>query len=98
MQALAEIYDRYSPGLYAYAMRLLGDACLAEDCVSETFARFLKSLRAGQGPEAYLQAYLYRIAHNWITDHYRRQPMLDLDEDLRAGDEVRPEVQVDRRM
>ena len=23
--ALAEIYDRYSPGLYAYAMRLTGD-------------------------------------------------------------------------
>ncbi len=98
MLALAEIYECYSPSLYAYALRLLGDACLAEDCVSETFSRFMKSLRAGQGPEAYLQAYLYRIAHNWITDHYRRQPMLDLDEDLRAGDEVRPEVQVDRRM
>lgn len=95
-QALAEVYDRYNPGLYGYAMRLLGDECLAEDCVSETFARFLKSLRAGQGPTEHLQAYLYRIAHNWITDHYRRQPMLDLDEDLRAEDEDRPEAQVDR--
>ena len=97
-QSLAEIYDCYSPGLYAYAMRLLGDACLAEDCVSETFSRFLKALHARQGPEMHLQAYLYRIAHNWITDHYRRVPVFDLDEELRAGDEVGPEVQVDQRL
>jgi RNA polymerase sigma-70 factor, ECF subfamily len=97
-QALAEIYDRYSPGLYGYAMRLLGDECLAEDCVSETFSRFLTSLHAGQGPTEHLQAYLYRIAHNWITDHYRRKPLLDLDEDLRAEDEDRPEAQIDHRL
>jgi RNA polymerase sigma-70 factor (ECF subfamily) len=97
-QSLAEIYDCYSPGLYAYAMRLLGDACLAEDCVSETFSRFLKALHARQGPETHLQAYLYRIAHNWITDHYRRVPVFDLNEDLRAWDEAGPEAQVDRRM
>jgi RNA polymerase sigma-70 factor, ECF subfamily len=97
-QALAAIYDRYNPGLYGYAMRLLGDECLAEDCVSETFSRFLKALHAGQGPSEHLQAYLYRIAHNWITDHYRRQPMLELDEDLRAEEEACPEAQVDRRL
>jgi RNA polymerase sigma-70 factor (ECF subfamily) len=97
-QTLAEIYDCYSPGLYAYAMRLLGDACLAEDCVSETFSRFLKALHARQGPETHLQAYLYRIAHNWITDHYRRVPVFDLDEELRAADEAGPEGQVDRRL
>jgi RNA polymerase sigma-70 factor, ECF subfamily len=69
--ALAEIYDTHSPGLYRYAMRLLGDPALAEDCVAETFARFLKSLEKGHGPRDHLQAYLYRIAHNWIVDLYR---------------------------
>jgi RNA polymerase sigma-70 factor (ECF subfamily) len=100
MPALAAIYIRYSPGLYAYAMRLLGDECLAEDCVAETFSRFLKTLRAGQGPDAHLQAYLYRVAHNWITDLYRRQPPppLELDEDLRAEEEVQPERQVDHNL
>ena len=100
MQALAAIYDRYSPGLYAYAMRLLGDECQAEACVAETFSRFLKGLRAGQGPEEHLQAYLYRIAHNWITDLYRRQPPppFELDENLRAEHELQPEIQVDRRI
>lgn len=74
LQALAEIYDTYSPALYAYAMRLLGDPQAAEDCVADTFSRLLQALKAGKGPTDYLQAYLYRIAHNWVTDQYRRQP------------------------
>jgi RNA polymerase sigma-70 factor (ECF subfamily) len=97
LDALAAIYDRYSPGIYTYAMRLLGDDCLAEDCVAETFARFLKVLRSGQGPRDHLQAYLYRIAHNWITDCYRRQPLppLDLDENLHDDDHSRPDIQAE---
>lgn len=73
-QALTEIYDRFSPALYRYAVRLLGDPDQAEDCVAETFARFLSALQADHGPKEHLQAYLYRVAHNWITDTYRRQP------------------------
>ena len=82
-RALAEIYDLYSPRLYRYAMRLLGDSNAAEDCVSETFSRFLKALHAGKGPRDYLQAYLFRTAHNLMVDHYRRQPTTEeLDDDL----------------
>jgi RNA polymerase sigma-70 factor (ECF subfamily) len=72
-QALAEIYDTLSPGLYRYAMRLLGDACLAEECVGETFSRFLSAMRNEHGPRECLKPYLYRVAHNWITDIYRRK-------------------------
>ncbi len=74
MEALGQIYDIYSPLLYRYAMRLLGDQDLAEECVAETFARFLQALRNGGGPKEHLKAYLYRVAHNWVTDYYRRQP------------------------
>jgi RNA polymerase sigma-70 factor, ECF subfamily len=97
--ALAAIYDLYSPGIYRYAIRLLGDDTMAEDCLSETFSRFLKMLRGGQGPQDHLQAYLYRIAHNLITDSYRRQPPppLELDESLR-DERPHPEKQVDDRL
>jgi RNA polymerase sigma-70 factor (ECF subfamily) len=71
-QALAQIYDLFSPGIYRYAARLLGDRDLAEDCVSETFGRFLQTLKNNRGPKEYLQAYLYRLAHNLIVDHFRR--------------------------
>lgn len=88
-QALAEIYDAYSPGIYRYAMRLLGDVTLAEDCVAETFARFLKSLREGRGPRDNLQAYLYRIAHNLVVDTYRSErETVELDDALRSEADV----------
>ena len=77
-QALAEVYDRFSPGIYRYAIRLIGEDDLAEECVAETFSRFLTTLKNGGGPDDYLQAYLYRVAHNWITDTFRRNPVPDL--------------------
>jgi RNA polymerase sigma-70 factor, ECF subfamily len=99
LDSLAAIYDLYSPGIYRYTLRLLGDDCLAEDCVAETFLRYLNALRAGQGPRDHLQAYLYRIAHNWITDFYRRQPPppLMLDESVPDGEYTNPTQQVDLR-
>jgi len=98
--ALAEVYDRYSPAIYRYAARLLGDIVQAEECVSETFSRFLQALRNGRGPREHLQAYLYRIAHNWITDTYRRQPppALPLDPELSAGKEHDPQHTVTERL
>jgi RNA polymerase sigma-70 factor (ECF subfamily) len=72
-QALVEIYDLYSPRLYQYAVRLLNNPDLAEECVAETFSRLLSALRNTGGPQANLRAYLYRIAHNWIADQFRKQ-------------------------
>jgi len=97
-QALAQIYDIYSPGLYRYALRLLGDPSLAEDCVSETFSRFLRALRAQKGPKDYLQAYLYRTAHNWIADQYRRVPIPpeELNEKQADEDDL-PEEEVEQK-
>src|SRR5690606_14190418 len=98
-EALAEMYDTYSDNLYGYAFRLLNDRQLAEDCVGETFTRVLEALRTGKGPQSSLQAYLFRIAHNWITDIYRRQPLdpFILDETLPntgMGTETEVEVRV----
>ena len=71
-QLLVDIYEQHSPGIYRYAYRLIGDRDLAEECVSETFSRFLQAIKNGRGPSDNVQGYLYRVAHNWITDLYRR--------------------------
>jgi RNA polymerase sigma-70 factor, ECF subfamily len=71
---LIQIYEQYHQPLYRYSMRMLGDPDLAEECVSETFSRFLQALKNGGGPRENIQAYLYRVAHNWITDYYRSRP------------------------
>lgn len=71
-QDLQDLYEVHSPALFRYACRLLGDQDLAEECVAETFSRLLLSVKNGGGPSDNPRAYLYRIAHNWITDSYRR--------------------------
>jgi len=94
--ALADVFDLYNAGIYRYAMRLLGDPELARECMSETFKRYLNSLAKGAGPNQHLQAYLYRVAHNWITDYYRSKtpPTLPLDIELRADPTEEPHLAV----
>ncbi|MCS6847162.1 MAG: sigma-70 family RNA polymerase sigma factor [Anaerolineae bacterium] len=75
--ALAEVYDTFSPAIYRYAVRLLGDAIMAEDCVTDTFTRLVDALKTG-GPIRLLKAYLYRVAHNWITDYFRSANRLNV--------------------
>lgn len=88
-EALAEIYDKHSPEIFRYAYRLTGSVEEAEECVSETFTRLLQALYHGRGPKTYLRAYLFRTAHNWITDQYRRQapPKLSLETDYLPHDQ-----------
>lgn len=88
---LIRLYKDLSPHLFRYAFRLLGDAGLAEECVSETFSRFLQALQNGHGPNSHVKGYLYRIAHNWVTDHYRSHAReLDLDSEWTEDPDYRP--------
>lgn len=96
--ALAVIYDRYNAGIYYYSLRLLGDPALAEDCTAETFHRFLRALRNGGGPTDNLKAYLYRTAHNWVTDHYRRTPPIQLDSEAPIEADDRPSQQAEENL
>jgi len=86
LSALTEVYDRYNSGLYYYALRLLGNKTMAEDCISETFSHLLQALRNGGGPRDNLKGYLYRSVHNWVTDHYRKKIPLDVVMDYELPD------------
>ena len=72
MSAIESVFDQYNEAIYRYGYRLLGSQDKAEECVAETFSRFLHALKNGKGPKKYVRPYLYRMAHNWITDQYRR--------------------------
>lgn len=99
-QALVGIYEQHSPGLYRYAYRLLGDRHLAEECVSETFSRFLQSVRNGRWPDQNVQGYLYRMAHNWATDQYRKRSLetVELDAELHSDPQGNPAHQFSEDM
>lgn len=76
--ALGEIYDTYCQRVYVYAYRLSGEATLAQEVMAETFYRFLLALRAGGGPRRHLAAYLFRVAHNLVADHFRNRSCIEL--------------------
>jgi len=73
-EALAEVFDRYAPAIYRYVYRRVGDGQTAQDLMAETFQHLLDALRRGAGQRTHLSAWLYRVAHNLVVDHYRRQP------------------------
>jgi RNA polymerase sigma-70 factor (ECF subfamily) len=89
-EALGEIYDGYSEVIYRYIYRYLGEARLAEDLTAEVFLKLLEAIKVSQGPRTHLSAWLYRVAHNLVVDHFRRRPQaesLPLEEGLVAASE-----------
>jgi RNA polymerase sigma-70 factor (ECF subfamily) len=87
---LGQIYDEYFGRIYAYIYHRIGDARVAEDLTADVFLRMLESVKAEKGWQTSLTGWLYRIAHNLVIDHYRRQSKRDgpsLDERLVAAAE-----------
>lgn len=85
---LAAIYDDFHLPIYRYIYRQVGDVETARDLTAEVFRRFLQSIQDRKGPSEYLSAWLYRVAHNLVIDHYRREQHrqhMPLDRDLHAG-------------
>jgi RNA polymerase sigma factor, sigma-70 family len=69
--AFASLYDTYLDGIRRYILIRVADPELAEDITSLVFLRAwenLNTFRIGRSPFA---AWLYRIAHNAVIDHYR---------------------------
>ena len=71
--ALSEIYDRYSMRIHNYIYRRVGNVQLAEDLAAEVFVRMLQAAQSDKFARTSLSAWLYRIAHNLIVDHFRSQ-------------------------
>jgi len=93
-QELIDLYELYSPRLFRYAYRLLNNTDLAEECVAETFSRFLYTIRQSGTLPANVQTYLYRAAHNWIVDLYRLRVPLALNSRAPADRRANPAVAV----
>ena len=98
--ALGQLYDEYAPLVYAYLYRRVQDAQLAEDLTGEVFVRMLQAIQAKRSWRTSFRGWLYRIAHNLVVDHYRKQPptpAIDLDEQL-VADRDDPESAVAERL
>lgn len=65
------LYTRYLDPVYRYCYVRLGSHEAAEDATSEIFLKALAGLPGYRG--GLFAAWLFRIAHNVVTDQYRRR-------------------------
>lgn len=86
-EAFGDLYDLHFDRIYAYIYRKTGDRQAAEDLTSETFMKALANLKGYRYTGQPFAAWLYRIAANAVTDHYRsRRTTTSLDEGLQVAD------------
>jgi len=77
-RAFGALYDRYVSKIYRYAQVRLQNIPAAEDATSQVFLQALQALP--QFRDGLFAAWLFRIAHNVVTDAVRRAPkMTELD-------------------
>ena len=68
--AFQTLYSRHRGPLFRYLVRQLRDAALAEELFQDVWQRVI-SARERYRPEAKFATWLYQIAHNRVTDHWR---------------------------
>lgn len=77
--AFAGFYQRSAPALRAYLVRVSGNSALADDLTQESYLRFLCASQP-EGGEVNWRRYLFRIATNLLTDHWRSPRAASIEE------------------
>jgi RNA polymerase sigma-70 factor (ECF subfamily) len=93
IEAFEVLYERYRGPLYRYILRLAGDPATANDLYQGCWEKIIKS-RSRYQSTAPFRAWLYRIAHNHVMDHFRRKnPHSDIQPDELTVDLAGPDEQ-----
>ncbi len=70
--AFASLYQDNVQAVFRYIAYRVNDAHLAEDLTGDVFVRALKSINTYEDQGKPFLAWLYRIAHARVVDHYRQ--------------------------
>lgn len=93
--AFERLYRRHKDPLYRYFLRHV-DAADAGELFQDVWKNLIQA-RERYRADAPFAAWLFRLAHNRLMDHYRRQrPHDELPDDLPQPDCTQPERQVER--
>jgi RNA polymerase sigma-70 factor (ECF subfamily) len=88
--AVSWLYRRYAPRIYGYVASRVGDPALSDDLTSDAFLRALEGLPRFEQRGISISAWLYRIAHDRVADHFRRRarrPTLPLEDEFLPADD-----------
>ena len=70
--AFGQLYELLAPSIFRFFYSRMEDRLDAEDLTEEVFLRAWRYLPRYREQGAPFNAFLFRIAHNILTDHYRR--------------------------
>jgi RNA polymerase sigma-70 factor (ECF subfamily) len=86
-EAFGDLYERYLDDVYRYVYYRVSDHQYAEDLTERVFLKAWQNMSGYQVGKAPFQAWIYRIAHNTVIDHYRtRKETLTLKENVGVPD------------
>lgn len=98
-EAFTQLYEEHFNKIYRYIAFKIGNAIEAEDMTQQVFLNALKSISSFKWKGVPFSAWLFRIAHNQIVDHFRKnkQVTVPLDESL-AGSDDNPQSIVEQKL
>jgi len=96
-EALASLYACYVERITRYVYSRVTDHQLAEDITSRIFLKMLEKLDTYQVGQSPVIAWLYRMAHNAVIDHYRMKRTFVSLEDLHQA-EVKQEDGIEEKL
>lgn len=82
--AFAELYRANVQAIFRYIYHRVNDTHLAEDLTGDVFIRALEALSGYRDQGKPLAAWLYRIAHARVVDHYRKVDRRPVESDVEA--------------
>ena len=73
-EAFDTLLRRHQSKLFSYILRIVKNRDIADDIFQETFVKIIMTLKQGRYAESgKFGAWLTRIAHNLIIDHFRQE-------------------------
>ncbi|MBI5653732.1 MAG: sigma-70 family RNA polymerase sigma factor [Chloroflexi bacterium] len=71
VSAFGKLYDQYAERVYRYLAFRWRDSAEAEDLTADVFIKAFQNIRSYRAGQAPFGAWLFRIAHNVLIDHWR---------------------------
>lgn len=72
-KAFAPLYEKYYDRVYLYLLRRCANQSLAEDLTAEVFFKAMRKLSTYKPQNVPFLAWLFRVAHNQLMSHYRKE-------------------------
>lgn len=90
------MYDLYADDIFRYLFVHVRDKEVAEDLTADTFMKAWKSISTFDFKQP--RPWLYKIARNLLTDHWRKKKPFALDENIEIVSEENLEANLDKKL